>query len=74
MLFLLKKNFALGIENKKPSVTFVIQSGSDCKRNAKVAQLVERNLAKVEVEGSNPFFRSREHPYTTDAFSFTLFV
>ena len=26
--------------------------------NAKVAQLVERDLAKVEVAGSNPVFRS----------------
>ena len=26
--------------------------------NAKVAQLVERNLAKVEVAGSRPVFRS----------------
>ena len=29
------------------------------KRNAKIAQLVERDLAKVEVAGSNPVFRSR---------------
>ena len=28
--------------------------------NAKVAQLVERDLAKVEVAGSNPVFRSKE--------------
>ncbi len=28
------------------------------KRNAKIAQLVERDLAKVEVAGSNPVFRS----------------
>ena len=27
--------------------------------NAGIAQLVERNLAKVEVEGSRPFSRSR---------------
>ena len=27
-------------------------------RNAEVAQLVERNLAKVEVAGSSPVFRS----------------
>ena len=27
-------------------------------QNAKVAQLVEHYLAKVEVDGSNPFFRS----------------
>ncbi len=29
------------------------------KNNAKVAQLVERDLAKVEVAGSNPVFRSK---------------
>ena len=28
-------------------------------RNAKIAQLVERDLAKVEVAGSNPVFRSK---------------
>ena len=27
--------------------------------NAKIAQLVERDLAKVEVAGSNPVFRSK---------------
>ena len=27
--------------------------------NAKIAQLVERHLAKVEVAGSNPVFRSK---------------
>ena len=29
---------------------------------AEVAQLVERNLAKVEVAGSNPVFRSDDDP------------
>ena len=29
--------------------------------NAKIAQLVERHLAKVEVAGSNPVFRSTEN-------------
>ena len=29
---------------------------------AKVAQLVERDLAKVEVAGSNPVFRSKRIP------------
>ena len=29
------------------------------KPQAGVAQLVERNLAKVEVDGSNPFARSK---------------
>ena len=28
--------------------------------NAKIAQLVERHLAKVEVAGSNPVFRSEK--------------
>jgi hypothetical protein len=32
-------------------------------QQAKIAQLVERNLAKVEVEGSNPFFRSKKAPF-----------
>ncbi len=31
------------------------------KQNAKVAQLVERNLAKVEVASSNLVFRSNVH-------------
>ena len=31
--------------------------------NAKIAQLVERNLAKVEVAGSNPVFRSFFMPH-----------
>jgi hypothetical protein len=31
---------------------------------AKVAQLVERDLAKVEVAGSNPVFRSDKAPAT----------
>ncbi len=43
--------FALAIQNKYGEVLK--------KRNAKIAQLVERNLAKVEVAGSNPVFRSR---------------
>ena len=29
--------------------------------NAKIAQLVERHLAKVEVAGSNPVFRSEQN-------------
>ena len=35
-------------------------SSSNIRMNAKVAQLVERHLAKVEVAGSNPVFRSIE--------------
>jgi hypothetical protein len=38
-------------------------STEEFKRNiAKVAQLVERDLAKVEVAGSNPVFRSKGCP------------
>ena len=36
--------------------------GGFIKINAKVAQLVERDLAKVEVAGSNPVFRSKGIP------------
>ena len=43
------------------------------KNNAKVAQLVERNLAKVEVAGSNLVFRSFEfHPPTVDGIFFSV--
>ena len=38
-------------------------------QNAKVAQLVERDLAKVEVAGSNPVFRSKLES-TSGAFKF----
>ena len=37
--------------------------------NAKVAQLVERDLAKVEVAGSNPVFRSTKEHRPTVLFS-----
>ncbi len=33
-----------------------------CVAAADVAQLVERNLAKVEVAGSNPVVRSKQNP------------
>jgi hypothetical protein len=36
-----------------------VQQMFDTKRNAGVAQLVERNLAKVEVESSRLFSRSK---------------
>lgn len=44
----------------KFSATFAteILKQSAVNQNAKIAQLVERNLAKVEVAGSNPVFRS----------------
>src|SRR5690606_3630668 len=34
------------------------------KQQAKVAQLVERNLAKVEVASSNLVFRSKSNPFS----------
>ena len=36
-------------------------------QKAKIAQLVERNLAKVEVAGSNPVFRSFFYVYIPKA-------
>ena len=39
------------MRNKSDAILLKIQK-------AKIAQLVERNLAKVEVAGSNPVFRS----------------
>ena len=41
---------------------------------AKVAQLVEHNLAKVRVAGSNPVFRSKTKPYSEYGFSSGFFV
>ena len=35
--------------------------------NAKIAQLVERDLAKVEVAGSNPVFRSKNKCFYCDS-------
>lgn len=37
--------------------------------NAEVAHLVERDLAKVEVAGSSPVFRSKKIPLQRDFFS-----
>lgn len=37
--------------------------------NAEVAHLVERDLAKVEVAGSSPVFRSKKIPQKRDFFS-----
>ena len=45
------KNF--GVQNNVP--IFAVPKG-----NAEIAQLVERNLAKVEVAGPSPVFRSTE--------------
>jgi hypothetical protein len=36
----------------------------NARSRAEVAQLAERNLAKVEVAGSNPVFRSNDDPAT----------
>lgn len=40
--------------------------------NAKIAQLVEHHLAKVEVAGSNPVFRSISTPLSHHGWSFFL--
>ena len=37
-----------------------------CTRNAKIAQLVEHNLAKVRVAGSSPVFRSQLFLYISE--------
>ena len=43
---------------------FNAESGRGARRDkiAEIAQLVERNLAKVEVAGPSPVFRSRRQP------------
>ena len=41
-------------------------------KNAKIAQLVEHHLAKVEVAGSNPVFRSTSTPLSHHGWSFFL--
>jgi hypothetical protein len=43
-----------------PECATVLISRQGTRRGADVAQLVERNLAKVEVAGSNPVVRSEE--------------
>jgi hypothetical protein len=43
---------------KHPKFASTIRQSTGKLCNAKVAQLVERDLAKVEVAGSNPVFRS----------------
>jgi hypothetical protein len=43
-----------------PECATVSSRAKETRRNADVAQLVERNLAKVEVAGSNPVVRSDE--------------
>ena len=48
------KNFA----GSKKRRTFASQLRDEGINNAKIAQLVEHNLAKVRVAGSSPVFRS----------------
>ena len=55
------------IQNLK---TLILQHNSPV-QYAKVAQLVERNLAKVEVAGSNPVFRSAYYRHRKVLFKFT---
>ena len=40
--------------------TFFLNYACVVKPHAEVAQLVERDLPKVDVEGSSPFFRSKK--------------
>ena len=50
------------LENSKKLSTFATQKGkhhSKALNDAKIAQLVEHNLAKVGVAGSSPVFRSK---------------
>ena len=46
-----------------------------CNPNAEIAQLVERNLAKVEVAGPSPVFRSKKDCLTDcEAVFFIIFA
>ena len=49
---------------------FVLERQYKLIRNARVAQLVERDLAKVEAAGSSPVSRSRK----TGVFSTSVFL
>ncbi len=60
-LFLYSKNACLHLHSIADKV------------NAKVAQLVERDLAKVEVAGSNPVFRSNTLPKAATCSRFSGF-
>ena len=55
-------------------VVLYLHSDSLNKRLAKVAQLIERHLAKVEVAGLSPVSRSPNHAFLpgTHDFSFSL--
>ena len=49
------------VQSKKTSYLCIAIEGNNNPKmqNAKIAQLVEHNLAKVRVAGSNPVFRSK---------------
>ena len=62
---ILKNNFNFFFKStcEKRFLLYICTRNTEVKRSsfekfAKIAQLVERNLAKVEVAGSNPVFRS----------------
>ena len=69
MVILAQNNFFFlrqNLRKARGSSTFASRKATKrCSRklkvNAKVAQLVERDLAKVEVAGSNPVFCSKKH-------------
>ena len=54
-----ENSFPIAIGSRAPRKIIIHALGSYF-RDAKIAQLVERHLAKVEVAGSNPVFRSTE--------------
>ena len=53
----------VGVDKKCATIHFIEASVVQCEAsvNAGIAQLVERNLAKVEVESSRLFSRSNFH-------------
>ena len=52
-------NFLLNIlQEEKKGLTLHSKNGKTAMLNAKIAQLVEHDLAKVGVAGSSPVFRS----------------
>ena len=53
--FFLLKSFGI----TKKALLLQRNSETGCEANAKIAQLVEHNLAKVGVAGSSPVFRSK---------------
>ncbi len=54
-----RKKVPISFGSLKIMPTFASQSRKNRLPNAKIAQLVEHNLAKVGVAGSSPVFRSR---------------